>query len=100
MSDPTFSLGVGARDLKDKDFFSKSDPYLTISRPNTSGSYTVLRTSETKKVKKKFLVTHLNCLYVFQNNLNPEWADFLFMESELNRNDKEIGLRLVLTIFG
>eukprot|EP00092_Neocalanus_flemingeri_P014620 GFUD01015771.1.p1 GENE.GFUD01015771.1~~GFUD01015771.1.p1 ORF type:complete len:209 (+),score=50.84 GFUD01015771.1:100-726(+) len=77
MSEPTISLGLGARELKDKDFFSKSDPYVTISRPDTSGGFTVIRSSETKK-----------------NTLNPDWDNFLFIESELNGNDKELSLRI------
>merc|ERR1739838_681109 len=41
------------------------------------GGFTVLRTSETKK-----------------NTLNPDWNDFLLIESELNGNDKELNLRV------
>ena len=78
MSGPTISLGLGCRGLKDKDFLSVSDPYVTVSRPDASGGFTVLRTSETKK-----------------NTLNPDWNDFLFVEKELNGNDKELNLRLV-----
>ena len=50
MSGPTISLGLGARGLKDKDFMSVSDPYVTVSRPDARGGFTLLRTSETKKV--------------------------------------------------
>jgi hypothetical protein len=53
MSGPTISLGLGCRGLKDKDFISVSDPYVTVSRPDATGGFTVLRTSETKKVQKK-----------------------------------------------
>jgi len=77
MSGPTISLGLGARGLKDKDFISVSDPYVTVSRPDARGGFTVLRTSETKK-----------------NTLNPDWNDFLFIESELNGHDKELNLRI------
>jgi len=77
MSGPTISLGLGCRGLKDKDFLSVSDPYVTVSRPDASGGFTVLRTSETKK-----------------NTLNPDWNDFLFIEKELNGNDKELNLRI------
>jgi len=73
----SISLGLSARKLKDHDLFSKSDPYITISRPNQSGGFSLLRTSETKK-----------------NTLNPDWNDFLFKESELNGNDKELNLRV------
>eukprot|EP00092_Neocalanus_flemingeri_P034247 GFUD01037244.1.p1 GENE.GFUD01037244.1~~GFUD01037244.1.p1 ORF type:complete len:140 (+),score=41.79 GFUD01037244.1:97-516(+) len=77
MSGPTISFGLGGRKLKDKDLFGKSDPYVTISRPNTSGGFTVLRTSETRN-----------------NTLNPDWDEFLFIESELNGNNKELKLRI------
>jgi len=77
MSGPTISLGLGARGLKDKDFMSVSDPYVTIARPDATGGFTILRTSETKK-----------------NTLNPDWNDFLFIEQELNGHDKELNLRI------
>eukprot|EP00092_Neocalanus_flemingeri_P067458 GFUD01082343.1.p1 GENE.GFUD01082343.1~~GFUD01082343.1.p1 ORF type:complete len:286 (+),score=62.64 GFUD01082343.1:124-981(+) len=78
MSGPTISLGLGARGLKDEDWGpGVSDPYVTISRPDTTGGFTILRTSETKK-----------------NTLNPDWNDFLFIERELNGNDKELNIRI------
>ena len=45
------SLGLGCRDLKDKDFLGKSDPYVVISRPNMGGGFEMILTSETKQVK-------------------------------------------------
>ena len=60
MSGRTVSLGLGARKLKDKDWIGKSDPYLTISKPETSGGFTLLRTSETKDVST-------NCYYLLLN---------------------------------
>ena len=47
----TISLGLSGRDLKDKDFLGKSDPYLVISRPNMGGGFEMILTSETKQVK-------------------------------------------------
>ena len=47
----TISLGLSGRDLKDKDFFGKSDPYVVISRPNMGGGFEMILTSETKQVK-------------------------------------------------
>lgn len=44
------SIGLGARGLKDQDFFTVSDPYVTISRPDAQGGFVKIRTSETKKV--------------------------------------------------
>merc|ERR1719348_2805069 len=69
-------IGFGARNLRDKDIMSKSDPFLMISRPSTSGGFTMLRTSETKK-----------------NTLNPDWGDFFFEESELIGQDRELNLK-------
>ena len=75
MSGRSISLGLGARNLRDRDFFGVSDPYVIISRPNPSGGFTKIRTSETKK-----------------NTLNPDWHDFLFTEAELNGYDKDLKL--------
>merc|ERR1711971_1109679 len=38
---PSISIGLGARNLRDRDWLSKSDPYIVISRPSTSGSFQV-----------------------------------------------------------
>ena len=43
------TLGVSGYKLANKDLFSKSDPYLVISRP-VSGGWTAIRTTETIKV--------------------------------------------------
>jgi len=78
MSRATVSIGLGARGLKDKDFFSHSDPYVTVSRPDVSGGgFIAIRTSET-----------------IRNTLNPDWSDFLFNVDELNGNDKELNIRI------
>merc|ERR1712010_100718 len=77
---PSISIGLGARNLRDRDWLSKSDPYIVLSRPSTTGSFQVLRKSETKK----------NCL-------NPDWADFLLTEREVGSHEQE--LRLKLEIF-
>ena len=55
----TISLGLSGRDLKDKDFFGKSDPYVVISRPNMGGGFTSILTSETKQVRKYTGESHL-----------------------------------------
>ena len=49
----TICLGLSGRKLKDKDLFSKSDPYVVISRPNMGGGFTNILISETKKVGQK-----------------------------------------------
>jgi len=77
MSGRSISLGLGARNLRDRDFFGVSDPYVVISRPNPSGGFTKIRTSETKK-----------------NTLNPNWNDFLFTEAELNGYDRDLKLMI------
>ena len=53
MQKRSLALGLNGRKLTDKDIFSKSDPYVVISRPLPSGGWTPIRTSETKKVKRK-----------------------------------------------
>ena len=50
MTVPTISIGLGDRGLRDRDFLSLSDPFVTIARPDTGGGFRVIRTSETKKV--------------------------------------------------
>ena len=47
----TISLGLSGRNLKDKDFFGKSDPYVVISRPDMGGGFSKILTSETKEVR-------------------------------------------------
>jgi len=60
-------VGLSGRNLKDLDLFSKSDPYVIISRQTQpGGAFVPLRKSET-----------------INNNLNPDWKDFLIYESEL-----------------
>jgi len=60
-------IGLSGRNLKDLDLFSKSDPYVVISRQTQpGGAFVALRKSET-----------------INNNLNPDWKDFLIYESEL-----------------
>merc|ERR1711942_30472 len=73
----TICLGLSGRDLKDKDFFGKSDPYVIISRPLMGGGFAQVLKSETK-----------------QNTLNPDWDDFLFKQDQLNGNDKDLKLRI------
>ena len=46
----TLAIGLNGIKLANKDIFSKSDPYVVISRRIPNGGWTSLRTSETKKV--------------------------------------------------
>jgi len=64
----TLTIGVSGNKLANKDFFSKSDPYLVISRP-VPGGWNPLRSSETIK-----------------DNLNPVWRNFVLNGMELPRN--------------
>ena len=72
----TISLGVGGRQLRDRDYLSTSNRYLLVSKPSASGSFTQMRKSETRR----------NCL-------NPDWSDFLFNEQELNEHDWDLQLK-------
>ncbi|XP_023344268.1 copine-8 [Eurytemora carolleeae] len=71
------SLGLGARKLRDTDYFSKSDPFCVVSRPNLQGGFTQIRISETK-----------------QNTLNPDWNDFFFKEEEVPGHDMTLNLKI------
>ena len=51
MQQQTVILGIRGYKLANKDIFSKSDPYIVISKQVNSGGYTPIRTSETIKVK-------------------------------------------------
>jgi len=66
-------IGLSGRGLKDLDLFSKSDPYVVISRQTQpGGSFVQIRKSET-----------------INNNLNPDWKDFLIYESELGSGSND-----------
>merc|ERR1712152_55811 len=72
MQQQTVILGIRGYKLANKDIFSKSDPYIVISKQVNSGGYTPIRTSETIK-----------------NDLNPIWRNFTLYENELpTGNDK------------
>jgi len=71
------SLGLGGRNLKDKDVFSKSDPFVCISKPDINGGFRKIRVSETKK-----------------NTLNPDWSDFYFKEEEVPGSDLSLNLKI------
>jgi len=70
-------VGLSGRKLKDHDTFSKSDPYFALSRPSPNGSFSLLRTSETKK-----------------NTLNPDWNDIMLSEMDVCGGDRDLNLRL------
>ena len=64
MSARTISIGLGGKNLKDKDVIGVSDPYVTISRPNPSGGFQKIRTSETKMVD----LQKLSCIDICKLN--------------------------------
>ena len=64
MSARTISIGLGGKNLKDKDVIGVSDPYVTISRPNPSGGFQKIRTSETKMVE----IQKLSCIDICKLN--------------------------------
>eukprot|EP00088_Acartia_fossae_P029734 TRINITY_DN3062_c0_g1_i7.p1 TRINITY_DN3062_c0_g1~~TRINITY_DN3062_c0_g1_i7.p1 ORF type:complete len:301 (-),score=60.29 TRINITY_DN3062_c0_g1_i7:168-1070(-) len=70
------TLGLGARNLRDTDYFSKSDPFIVISKPTLSGNFEIIRTSETKK-----------------NTLNPDWKDFYFKTDEICNGDATLNIK-------
>merc|ERR1712223_239596 len=57
------TLGVRGYSLANKDLFSKSDPYLVVSRPVTRGGW---------------------------NALNPVWRNIVLYESELPQNGEKL----------
>jgi Ca2+-dependent lipid-binding protein len=76
INETMITLGISGRGLKDLDVFSKSDPYLVISKPDARGLYSQVRVSETKK-----------------NNLDPDWTDILVSETELCGHDHNLKLK-------
>ena len=67
MQKSMLALGLDGKNLTDTDIFSKSDPYVVISRRRKEdGRWLPIKKSETIK-----------------NNLNPRWSEFLIDETEL-----------------
>jgi len=71
-SSETLSLALRGHKLDNKDFFSKSDPYIVISKPVNAG-WIPIRTSETIK-----------------DDLNPTWRPFLIYQHELPGESEKI----------
>jgi len=68
--------------LANCDFFTKSDPYLILSRPITKGAYDFKQVRKTETIK---------------NNLNPSWKLIYISMSELC--DKDLSLPIRITVF-
>ncbi|XP_023348727.1 copine-3, partial [Eurytemora carolleeae] len=70
-------LQFSGRSLKNLDVFSKSDPFLIISRRNASQVLTQVRRTETK-----------------DNNLNPDWSVLYMSLNELCESDFNMKLQI------
>ncbi|GAB6021481.1 Copine-8 [Chamberlinius hualienensis] len=66
------TLQFAGKKLSKKNFFGKSDPFITISKSNEDGSYTVVRRTE-------YLI----------RNLNPTWKPFTISLQRLCNGDEQ-----------
>eukprot|EP00092_Neocalanus_flemingeri_P007868 GFUD01008494.1.p1 GENE.GFUD01008494.1~~GFUD01008494.1.p1 ORF type:complete len:132 (+),score=46.66 GFUD01008494.1:164-559(+) len=71
------TVGLGGRNLPNKDRLSKSDPFLIVFSVGQSGAFKFVKRTEVKK-----------------NNLNPDWKDLEFEDGELDLSHKTTILRL------
>uniref|UniRef100_A0AAR2LXP4 Copine 4 n=1 Tax=Pygocentrus nattereri TaxID=42514 RepID=A0AAR2LXP4_PYGNA len=72
-------LAFSAKKLDDKDFFSKSDPFLEIFRVNDDGTGSLVHRTET-----------------IMNNLNPVWKSFKVSLNTLCSGDQERELKVAI----
>jgi len=70
-------LRFSGRKLADLDFWTKSDPYLVISRPKSTGNFQMIRRTET-----------------VWNNLNPDWKLLYISTAELCGDDFNMNLKI------
>ncbi|XP_051991132.1 copine-4-like [Xyrauchen texanus] len=75
-NDDYVELAFSAKKLDDKDFFSKSDPFLEIFRVNNDGTASLVHRTET-----------------IMNNLSPVWKSFKVSLNTLCSGDQERELR-------
>ena len=66
----SLTLSLRAHKLDNKDFFSKSDPYLVISKPVNDG-WTPIRTSETIKVRSYYSKLKLKSFHIRMISILP-----------------------------
>ncbi|XP_032904571.1 copine-4 [Amblyraja radiata] len=78
-NDDYVELTFSARKLDDKDFFSKSDPFLEIFRLNDDGTQQLVHRTE-----------------VIMNNLNPMWKTFKVSVNSLCSGDHDRKLKLIV----
>ena len=70
-------MSFSASNLDKKDFLGKSDPYITLSKVNTDGSYSVVHKTE-----------------VIRNNLNPQWKPFNIRVQQLCGGDLDRTIKI------
>ena len=73
----TVFITFEAKDLDNKDFFSKSDPFLEISRANENGEFSLVHRTE-----------------VVDNNLSPTWSPFEKDVTALCNGDYDRALKI------
>ncbi|XP_062925706.1 copine-4 isoform X1 [Mobula hypostoma] len=78
-NDDYVELTFSARKLDDKDFFSKSDPFLEIFRMNDDGTQQLVHRTE-----------------VIMNNLNPMWKTFKVSVNSLCSGDHDRKLKSIV----
>ncbi|XP_069068020.1 copine-4 [Pleurodeles waltl] len=78
-NDDYVELSFSARKLDDKDFFSKSDPFLETFRMNDDGTQQLVHRTE-----------------VVMNNLNPAWKTFKVSLNSLCSGDHERRLKCIV----
>ncbi|XP_038652494.1 copine-4 [Scyliorhinus canicula] len=78
-NDDYVEFTFSARKLDDKDFFSKSDPFLEIFRMNDDGTQQLVHRTE-----------------VIMNNLNPMWKSFKVSVNSLCSGDHDRKLKLIV----
>ncbi|KAJ6666467.1 hypothetical protein lerEdw1_020190 [Lerista edwardsae] len=78
-NDDYVELSFSARKLDDKDFFSKSDPFLEIFRMNDDATQQLVHRTE-----------------VIMNNLNPAWKSFKVSVNSLCSGDQDRRLKCIV----
>ena len=74
-------LRFEGKSLADCDFFTKSDPYLVLSRPAYKGVYDYKQVRKTETIR---------------NNLNPSWKLIYISMTELCDNDFSMPIRITV----
>jgi len=80
-SQPMVKIRFEGKNLADCDFFTKSDPYLVLSRPASKGVYDFKQVRKTETIR---------------NNLNPSWKLIYISMTELCDNDFSMPIRITV----